>query len=72
MCQVIEFPAEVRAAHEAARLCREYQYGLTATQALQKETVRFMQRTGVSAYEAAARIVRGPREPFFGNGGWAA
>ena len=67
MSNVILFPDHIRAATEAARLCREYQYGLTATQALQKETVRFMQRTGVSAYEAAARIVRGPREPVFGG-----
>jgi hypothetical protein len=69
---VIEFPGATRAAQIAAQLCQKNGYGLHATQALQRDTVRWMQMTGVSAYEAAHRIVRGPREPFFGPYGSAA
>jgi hypothetical protein len=69
---VIEFPGTKRAAQIAAQLCQKNGYGLHATQALQRDTVRWMQMTGVSAYEAAHRIVRGPREPFFGPYGSAA
>ena len=72
MCEVIPFDRAKRAAQIAAQLCQKNGYGLHATQALQRDTVRWMQMTGVSAYEAAHRIVRGPREPFFGPYGSAA
>ena len=72
MRNVIEFPGARRAAQIAADLAHKNGYGLFATQALQRDTVRWMQMTGVSAYEAAHRIVRGPREPFFGPYGSAA
>lgn len=67
MCEVITFPSELRAAQIASQLCHKNGYGLFATQTFQREAVRFMRTTGVSAYEAAHRIVRGPREPFFGG-----
>lgn len=70
---VIQFPGAQRAAQIAADLAHKNGYGLFATQALQRDAVRWMQMTGVSACEAAHRIVRGPREPFFdGHGGRAA
>ena len=72
MNTVIQFPGAKRAAQIAAQLCQKNGYGLHATQALQRDTVRWMQMTGVSAYEAAHRIVRGPRESFFGPYGSAA
>jgi hypothetical protein len=62
-----DFRSEVRAAQIAADLSHQNGYGLYATQSFQREAVRFMRSTGVSAYEAAHRIVRGPREPFFGG-----
>jgi hypothetical protein len=65
--QVIQFPANLRAAQLVSQLCHKNGYGLVTTQAFQREAVRFMERTGVSAWEAAERIVRGPREPFFGG-----
>lgn len=67
MNQVIQFPANLRAAQLVSQLCHKNGYGLVTTQAFQREAVRFMERTGVSAWEAAERIVRGPREPFFGG-----
>ena len=72
MNQVIQFPANLRAAQLVSQLCHKNGYGLVTTQAFQREAVRFMERTGVSAWEAAERIVRGPREPFFGPYGSAA
>lgn len=64
---VIQFPGAQRAAQIAADLAHKNGYGLYATQSFQREAVRWMQMTGVSAYEAAHRIVRGPREPYFGD-----
>ena len=72
MCEVIPFDADRRAAQIAADLSHQNGYGLYATQSFQREAVRFMRSTGVSAYEAAHRIVRGPREPYFGPYGSAA
>lgn len=69
---VVQFPGYKRAAQIAADLAHKNGYGLFATQALQRDAVRWMQMTGVSAAEAAERIVRGPREPFFGPYGSAA
>lgn len=67
MNTVIQFPSSLRAAQLVSQLCHKNGYGLVTTQAFQREAVRFMERTGVSAYEAAHRIVRGPRESVFGG-----
>jgi hypothetical protein len=69
MCQVIPFDSELRAAQIAAELCHKNGYGLTTTQAFQRESVRRVRRDGLTPYMAAHLVVRGPREPFFGPTG---
>jgi hypothetical protein len=67
MCEVIEFPTALRAAQIAAERCHKFGYGLVTTQSSQKRAIDWCRMTGVSAYEAACRVVRGPNEPIFGG-----
>lgn len=62
MCTVIPFPAALRTQQIAGQYSASNGNGPSATQAFQREAVRYAERNRVLPAVAASHVVRGKRE----------